>query len=260
MAILFLLIAIPYIFLLLANGRNGIHREEELPQCEYEILRQMLQEDFSWMEDGTLELMAILFRTEWMKNSKISDAAEPNMLGKEYDRIYRAVVQTQGQVVRIDQSFRELPYHKVSAGRTRSGEVLGSEYHYVKSADCPEDMMSEEYLSIYYLTEKEYQDVFLCPFSKELFEIHRDSSDYVVEVQCETGQWSGEQVREMLHLPSACFWMEQMEDGRIRITVKGSGHGMGISLFTANEMIKNGADLSDILDKFYEGAECITLP
>lgn len=259
-AVLFLLTAIPYTFLLLVNGRNGIHREEELTQCEYEILSQMIQEDFSWMEDETLDLMAILFRTQWMENSKNSDFVKPDMPWEEYDRIYQAVVRTQGQVIQIDRSFRELPYHKVSAGMTRSGELLGPEYDYVRSAACPEDLMSEDYLSIYYLTEKEFLDVFQCPFSEALFQVQRDSSDYVVDVQCETGQWSGEQVRTMLHLPSSCFWMEQMPDGRIRITVRGNGHGMGISLFTANEMVKSGCDLPEILDKFYEGAECITLP
>ena len=44
-----------------------------------------------------------------------------------------------------------------------------------------------------------------------------------------------------------------------RITVKGNGHGFGISLYTADRMIREGMSWEEVIQKFYENAECITL-
>ena len=66
-AVGFLVLFLPYTMTLLINGRQGIHREKELPQLEYQVLSCLLLEDYSWMEDGTLDLMAILYRTECLR-------------------------------------------------------------------------------------------------------------------------------------------------------------------------------------------------
>ena len=87
----------------------------------------------------------------------------------------------------------------------------------------------------------------------------RDEADYVNRLILGDAILQGEKARELLHLPSSCFFLE--EDGRrIRITVKGSGHGFGISLYTAGRMMEDGADMKEIFQQFYEDAECITLP
>ena len=62
-AVGFLLLFLPYTITLLLNGKQGIHREETLSDLEYEVLACMMTEDYSWMEDGTLDLMAMLHRT-----------------------------------------------------------------------------------------------------------------------------------------------------------------------------------------------------
>ena len=66
--------------------------------------------------------------------------------------------------------------------------------------------------------------------------LYRDSAGYVLYLQRE-GEWaSGEQFRESFHLSSSCFGIGG-EDGEIVITVKGVGHGLGISQFAAREMV-----------------------
>lgn len=261
-AVGFLMILLPYMILLLANGKDGIHQEGTLPKREYQVLCELMKEDFSWMDDDTLKLMAVLYRTSQMQKETQNDKdfSGADAYKEDYERLYQAVAQTKGQVIQIEGVCRELPYHKISAGQTRSGENLGADYFYVKKTDCPADVVSGAYLSIYYLTAEEFQEVFGPGIVEEDLVLERDDSDYVVRATTGTDSWSGEQLREMLHLPSSCFWLEDTKDGNIRITVKGSGHGFGISLNTANEMMKNGAGISEILDKFYEGASCITIP
>lgn len=261
MAIGFLVLFLPYTMTLLINGRHGIHREEVLPELEYEALSCMMQEDCSWMADGTLDLMAVLYRTEcvrkgWEEGSREMDL---EIYDGNYSRMYDAVRRTQGQVITIGGEYRELPYHAVSAGRTREGVLLGEEYSYVLAVECPEDKESGEYLKRYQIPQEEFAEV----LGQELFlketEFRRDSSDYVAHVCCQDREWKGEEFRSLLHLPSSCFYMEETDDG-IGITVKGSGHGFGISLYTADRMVRGGAGLMEIIQKFYRDAACITIP
>ena len=58
-------------------------------------------------------------------------------------------------------------------------------------------------------------------------------------------------MRAALGLPSACFYFSQLE-GRVRITVKGLGHGLGMSQYGANEMAKEGKDYREILNYYYQ--------
>lgn len=259
----FLILFLPYTITLLANGRQGIHQEERLPELEYEVLERLMQEDYSWMEDGTLELMAVLFRTECVREQtdEMAESSSAALYGKDYDRIYQAVLHTKGQVITIDGAYRELPYHAVSAGATREGSLLGEAYTYVNSVECREDMEAESYLQICYLTEEELMEA-LRPdgdISPEELIFKRDQEDYVTQVVSPSENWTGEKFRSLLHLPSSCFYMERQQNG-IRITAKGVGHGFGISLYAANRWIEDGADRLEIIQKFYQNAECITIP
>jgi stage II sporulation protein D len=266
-AIGFLVLFLPYTLLLLFNGRQGIHREETLPDLEYQVLCKMMEQDTAWMEEQTLQLLAILNRTECARqqeNSGEETDVSTSLTGWEeaqYEQIYQAVCATRGQVITIDGELRELPYHMVSAGQTRPGSLLGEEYAYVKSVECPEDLESEDFLTICYLNEQEIDEVFGSAFSMENIRLERDEADYVIRViNADTGaNFTGAEVRTKLHLSSGCFWVEPM-DGRIRIIVKGVGHGFGISLYTADRMLQNGAEVIEIIQKFYENAECITIP
>ena len=47
-------------------------------------------------------------------------------------------------------------------------------------------------------------------------------------------------------------------DGEIRVVTKGLGHGLGVSLFGANELAANGYQYKDILKYFYDGIEFVT--
>lgn len=40
---------LPYVITLLLSGRQGVGRQEKLPEREYEVLEMMLSEDLSWM-------------------------------------------------------------------------------------------------------------------------------------------------------------------------------------------------------------------
>ena len=153
---------------------------------------------------------------------------------------------SRGMAVLINGEYRELPYHAVSAGCTRDGSLLGQEYSYVIPAECPEDLESESYLQVCTLTQEDLNEALGVEAAVQELQMEYDAQGYVTWVRKGDTRWTGESFRTLLHLPSSCIRMDQ-EDGEIRITAKGSGHGFGISLYTASRMLR-------------EGAECITIP
>lgn len=75
----------------------------------------------------------------------------------------------------------------------------------------------------------------------------RDSAGYVTRVRCGSVVLNGEAVRDALGLSSSCFYFSQ-SDGKIRITCKGEGHGLGLSQYGANELAKRRKKLSGNLE------------
>ena len=60
---------------------------------------------------------------------------------------------------------------------------------------------------------------------------------------------NGEEFRQTYGLASSCFILQKY-DGKLRITTRGVGHGLGLSQYTANEMAKEGKDAAEILQYF----------
>lgn len=293
LAVCFLILFLPYTVTLLVSGREGIHRDKGLSELEYQTLSALLEEDFSWMDDETLALMAVLFRTEYIRteneqitedsqeeasgdgagsaqvNTAEDEAAFPqtatagtvsvNADSDDYERFYQAVAETEGQVVTIDGAYRELPWHVLSAGKTRDGSLLGEDYFYIKSVECPLDIHADGYLESFTLSVEEFAEALGRDVAPEELAFSRDDTDYVLSASVGDMTWQGEELRTLLHLASSCFWLDR-EDRRIHLTVKGSGHGFGISLYTADCMVRDGIPYGEILQIFYEGAECITVP
>ena len=79
-----------------------------------------------------------------------------------------------------DGEFYQVPYHKVSAGITRSGsEVLGEEYSYLESVDSRQDKESYQYLTSVYVEKSRLPD------KLEIGE--KDSQGYVMTVFIDGG-------------------------------------------------------------------------
>ena len=138
-------------------------------------------------------------------------------------------------------------YHAVSAGMTYScKDVWGKDLPYLKSVDSSYDKLSDNYQSIlefsfadfYGRTEIESKDK-----SAPEIKINTDKFGRVTEIS---------DFCERLELNSQNFSIETKEE-KVVATVRGRGHGVGMSQEGANYLAKSGSSYKEILHHYYQG-------
>ena len=76
----------------------------------------------------------------------------------------------------------------------------------------------------------------------------------VKNIQIGNKTLSGVEVRTLFNLKSANFEFT-INENDIKFTVKGYGHGIGMSQTGADSMAKKGSSYEDIIHHFYTGVE-----
>lgn len=186
------------------------------------------------------------------------------------DKLAEAVRSTENQVLQYQGNYVRLPYHRLSGGQTRSGQeaFASGEYPYLPTRDCAKDIEADGQISRVTADSGEAWEKcrgFLVaveqPGKKKIkgedFEVtETDSAGYVTSVRIGETACTGEEFRDALGLKSSKFILQGKKD-KLKITVNGIGHGVGMSQNTANEMAKEGKSFAEILQYFYEGTELV---
>lgn len=240
-------------------------------------LARSINENF---EMEALKAQAVLIRSgllaadESGKNQK-KIYVEDKEYGKERvsERIWQAVSETMGVCLMWEGKIVSGAYFTVSNGTTRNGEELSlTEYPYLKSVVCERDFLSEDYISYVSYGENEFEKLWQqipklslseedirrkeeieAETMLEWLNVYRDSAGYVLYLESDEKCVSGEQFRNAFLLPSSSFRAEK-EKTQILFTIKGAGHGLGMSQFGANELAKEEKDYVEILKYFFQDA------
>lgn len=272
---LIIIILLPYVITAFINGPSMVASSHidtervkvksdtgtvEIPMEEYciGILAKEIPADY---KIEALKAQAILVRTQiyaqLKENGKDAELEESFWTREQMEEAWGAVKtsanhkrfervwqETEGQILTYDGNPAKISFFRLSNGSTRDGkEALGDEgYPYLKIVDCPVDIEAKEQI----------QTVTLDDMDAEITE--SDTAGYVLTVRVGNESISGEEFRSNYHLASSCFTFQKY-NGKLRITTRGVGHGLGMSQYTANEMAKDGADAAAILEYFFEGTE-----
>lgn len=235
-------------------------KEIQLPLDEYGIGR-MAKEIPASYEEEAIKVQAILVRTavykqlkeegskavladDFWKEKEMKEEWGSRKFSEYYRKMENAWQETEGQVVMYGEELANTPFTRLTNGSTRDGkEVLGSEdYPYLKIKECPLDIESKDQI----------RTVTTEDMDAEIKET--DTAGYVTSVRVGEETMSGEKFREKYKLDSSCFILQKY-DGKMRITTRGIGHGLGLSQYTANEMAKEEKTTEEILQYFFEGTE-----
>ena len=222
----------------------GIIAKEVLPEYEKEMLKAqavLVRTDVYRRieQEGSDTVLNEPFWTQ----KQMEKAWGVTKYSRYYNKLRNAWRDTEGQVLMYEGKLAKTPFFRLSNGSTRDGkEVLGEEYPYLKIMECPMDIEAEEQI----------QTVTMEDMDAEVKEC--DTAGYVLSVQVGKEEVSGEEFRTNYHLASSCFTLQKY-NGKLRITTRGVGHGLGMSQNTTNQMAKNGREYEEILEEFFEDTD-----
>jgi SpoIID/LytB domain len=234
----------------------------------------------------------VVFEEPFVTFEKMNTIMTKEEAAKSYEKLVAAVVETEGLVGLVDNDLVELPYHALSAGNTRVGEEVfySSEYAYILGVESGKDIEGTNYLSVKTFTieqiiemckeeyphlkieenvdiitveqvgsqaeieniiEFESQEKFL---NHQIYIETKDSAGYAMQVRVGNVTIQGEKFRSLLGLNSSNMEFLIAEE-KIQISVKGLGHGVGLSQYGANIWAKEGRNYKEILEYYFGGLE-----
>jgi stage II sporulation protein D len=205
----------------------------------------------------------IIFEEAYLSLESMEKSLSEKEFEEQYQKLKQSVEETNGLVIEYQGNVVEAPYHAVCAGRTRSGEEAfqNADFEYLQGVDSPKDIKAKNYLRIITIEPKKLVDKLKAEYPEmeiqeenilEQMEIlKRDSAGYVMQIKVGDLTISGEKFRSLLKINSSNFALAQAGNS-IKITVKGLGHGVGLSQFGANEMAKEGLSYEEILNYYFQ--------
>lgn len=188
--------------------------------------------------------------------------------GKEYEKylnkITDAVDAVYGQIMTYDEEPIDAVFHAISSGKTEAAEdVWGNEIPYLVAVDSATDEATDGYLTKTEVSREDFIKI-LSEFNEEaefdgdentwLKNISRSDSGGIITAELCGIPVSGRNIRKLFQLRSTNFELSY-SDGNFLFTVKGYGHGVGMSQNGANALAKGGYTYSEILKHYYTGVD-----
>lgn len=173
-----------------------------------------------------------------------------------YNKIQKAVQSVEGEYLCYNGSPILSVFHALSSGMTNSSEdVWGDAIPYLASVSAPGDRLSSDIDSTVNYTKEEFEEI--CRKNGITSFTIKDTvcsdSGYVKSITIGNKNLTGTDICRLFSLKSPVFEIEESEDGII-FHVKGKGHGIGMSQYSADFMARQGSSYEEILLHFYTGA------
>ncbi|MBO4407430.1 MAG: stage II sporulation protein D, partial [Clostridia bacterium] len=188
---------------------------------------------------------------------------------EEYLALIRAAVEeTDGEIVAYRGKPISAVFHALSSGATESAEdVWGYEIPYLQSVESPWDREHEKFETAVTLETGEFKEIFLAKYPDARFpenpegwieSVTRSAAGGIRELTVGGVTLSGRAFRNLYGLRSAHIDFS-FGSGEITMTVRGFGHGVGMSQYGARGMALEGKTAEEILAWYYSGTEIETL-
>jgi stage II sporulation protein D len=193
---------------------------------------------------------------------------DENLRESNWAKIENAVNSTKGKIIVYNGALINAFFHSNSGGTTESSvNIWGQiEYPYLQSVETSGEEGYTQYSSEIVLTYdeflskiKEKYPKIQINFEEEFIKIlEYNSSGRVKTLKIGNVQISGVEARTIFGLKSANFEILVL-DNQITFSVKGYGHGVGMSQTGADSMAKSGSNYEEIIKHFYTGVEILNI-
>ena len=201
----------------------------------------------------------------WVSKETRLERWEESKRESNWKKIEQCVEETKGRIITYENEPINAFFHANSGGTTELPINVwgGGNLPYLQVVETAGEegytqYASEIEFSYAELIEKlktKYQDIqidFTNP--EEIKILEYTDSKRVKTIQLGNHRISGVEARSILGLRSTNFEIVKQE-GKIKFTVKGYGHGVGMSQTGADTMAKQGRNWEEIIHHFYTGVE-----
>ena len=270
----------------LLHKETGVVEEAELDEYLCNVVSAEMPADY---EKEALKAQAIVARTYTVykiENKKHEDSdicddstccqawiSKEDRLAKweedkresNWKKIQEAVNETKGKIITYNNEPINAFFHSNSGGTTEIPVNVwgGTGYPYLQVVQTAGEEGYNQYASEVELTNEElinklkekYSDIQIDFNNGEDIKIlEYTDSNRVRTIKFGNHQISGVEARSILGLKSTNFEIIR-EEGKIKFSVKGYGHGVGMSQTGADAMAKEGKNYEEIIKHFYIGVE-----
>ena len=186
-----------------------------------------------------------------------------------WNKIIKSVNETKGKIITYNGKPINAFFHSNSGGKTEVPFYVwgGEGYPYLQVVETAGEENYSQYKSEAEFTKSEFEKKIKEKYPK--FKINykekdcikieeRDSSNRVITVKIGNLKLSGVETRTLLGLRSANFEID-ISDNKIKFTVIGYGHGVGMSQTGADALAKQGKKYDEIINHFYKDVEIIDM-
>lgn len=182
---------------------------------------------------------------------------------KHTEKIKNAVKSVEGEYISFSGEPILALYHAISGGKTENAiDVFSISLPYLVSTDSIGDLLEDEYLSTLSLSSQQFSELLkdkltLSSNPKEwVTDIKHRDNGYVGSVTICGKEFSGTEIRSIFSLRSANFDLN-FDGTNFNFTVRGYGHGVGLSQTGAEYMAKQGGTYREILGWYYKNCEIV---
>ena len=200
------------------------------------------------------------YLTDQQLQEKWGDAYEDNL-----KRIKEICQEAQSLVLRdSDDALITAAYHAISGGVTEaSADVFSEARQYLVEVPSPGDTLAPGYQTTVTVSSEDFKAKATAAWPDIKLEgepqtwigdSQTTQAGLVKTMKLGSLEPAGDEIREVFSLRSANFDLIFSEDSFL-FTVRGYGHGVGMSQAGANAMAREGSDFREILTHYYTGIE-----
>ena len=202
----------------------------------------------------------------WISKEDRLNRWDENLRESNWAKIEQCVYGTAGKIITYNNQPINAFFHSNSGGTTELPVNVwggGSDMPYLQVVETSGEDAYSQYASEVQLT----QDELLAKLKEKYSDIQIDfnndedikileytDSNRVKTVKFGNYEISGTEARSIFGLRSTNFEITK-QDGNIKFTVKGYGHGVGMSQTGADSLAKQGSNCEDIIHHFYTDVE-----
>lgn len=184
----------------------------------------------------------------------------------KWSKIEECVNETKGKIITYNNQPINAFFHSNSGGKTELPVDVwegGSNTPYLQVVETSGEDAYSQYNSEVELTNEELLEKLKAKYTDIQIDFNNDddikileytSSGRVKTIKFGNHEISGTEARNIFGLRATNFDISKNE-GKIKFTVKGYGHGVGMSQTGADSMAKSGSTAEDIIQHFYVGVE-----